>query len=75
MDDGRNYVPLTITVVSNITMLVSHNVIFIRYFMPMSHGVAKTELVTQKCSVKKEFSKNSHGSVCDKYSFLVKLQT
>ena len=30
-----------ITIVSNITVLVSRNVLFFGYFMPMSHGVNK----------------------------------
>ena len=38
---GRNYV---ITIISNITVLVSHNVICFGYFMPMSHGVNKEAL-------------------------------
>ena len=29
------------TIVSNITVLVSHNIIFFEFFMPMSHGVNK----------------------------------
>ena len=32
---------ITITIVSNITVLVSHNIIFYGFFMPMSHGVNK----------------------------------
>ena len=35
---GRNYVPIMITVISIITMLVSHNVICFGYFIHMSHG-------------------------------------
>ena len=30
---------IIITIVSNITVLVSHNIIFFECFMPMSHGV------------------------------------
>ena len=35
----RNYVSMIITIVSNIIVLVSHNVIFFGYFMPTNHGV------------------------------------
>ena len=35
----RKNVSNIIAIVSNITMLVSHNVIFFRYFIPMSHGL------------------------------------
>ena len=37
----RNYMSITITIVSNITVLVSHNIIFCGFFMPMSHGFNK----------------------------------
>ena len=37
----RNYMSIIITIVSNITVLVSHNVIFFGFFMPMDHGVNK----------------------------------
>ena len=32
---------IIITIVSNITVLVSQNIIFFGYFMPMSHSVNK----------------------------------
>ena len=32
---------ITITIVSNITLLVSHNIIFFGFYVPMSHGVNK----------------------------------
>ena len=32
---------IVITIVSNIAVLVSHNIIFVEFFMPMSHGVNK----------------------------------
>ena len=41
LEIGRNYVSIIITIISNITVLVSHNVICFRYFIPMSHGVSK----------------------------------
>lgn len=42
LDICRNYVSITITTVSNITMFVSYNVIiWFGYFMPMSYGVNK----------------------------------
>ena len=37
----RNYMSIIITIVSNITVLVSHNVTFFGFFMPMDHGVNK----------------------------------
>ena len=37
---GRNYLSVII-ISSNITVLVSHNIICFGYFMPMSHGVSK----------------------------------
>ena len=37
----RKYVTVLVTMVSDITVLVSQNVIFFRYFMPMGHGVNK----------------------------------
>ena len=37
---GRNYMSIIITIVSNITVLVSH-IIFFGFFMPTSHGVNK----------------------------------
>ena len=40
MEICRNYVPNKITIISNITVLVSHCICF-RYFMPMSHDVNK----------------------------------
>lgn len=41
MEKDRNYVSLIIIIVSNITGLVSHNVIFVGYFMPMHYSVNK----------------------------------
>ena len=38
---GRNYVSSIFTIISNITVLVSHHVIFFGYFMSISHGVYK----------------------------------
>ena len=42
---GRNYILsitlIIITIVSNITVLVSQNIIFFGFFIPMSHGVNK----------------------------------
>ena len=38
---GRNYASIIITIISNITVLGSHNNIFFGYFMPFSHGVNK----------------------------------
>ena len=35
----RNYVSIIITIVDNITVLVSHNVIFFGFSMPMGRGV------------------------------------
>ena len=32
---------IIITIASNITVLVSYNIILFRFFMPMSHGVKK----------------------------------
>ena len=37
----RNYMSIIITIVSNITVSVSRNIIFFGFFMPMSHGVNK----------------------------------
>ena len=39
LEISRNYTSIIIAIVSNITVLVSHNTIFFGYFMPMSHGV------------------------------------
>ena len=41
LEKGRNYVSFIITIVSNITLLLSHTVIFFRYFISLSHGVNK----------------------------------
>ena len=41
---GRNYVSIIITVISNISVLVSHNAICSGCFMPLSHGVNKKAL-------------------------------
>ena len=38
---GINYVSIITTIVINFTALISHNAIFVGYFMPMSHGVNK----------------------------------
>ena len=35
----RNYASITITIIGNITVLVSYSVICFGYFMPISHGV------------------------------------
>ena len=40
----RNYVSILITIISNITVLVSHNVICFIFFMPISHYVNQTLL-------------------------------
>ena len=37
----RNYMSIIITIVSNITVLVSYHIIFVGFFMPMIHGVNK----------------------------------
>ena len=36
-----NYMSILITIVSNITVLVSHNIIFYRFFISVNHGVNK----------------------------------
>ena len=41
LETGRNYESILITIISNITVLVSHNVICFGYFFPTSHGVSK----------------------------------
>ena len=41
LEIGRNYKSNIIVIVNNITVLMSHNVIFHGSFMPMSHGVNK----------------------------------
>ena len=41
MKIARNYVSIVITIISNITVLVSHNAICFGHFIPMSHGVNK----------------------------------
>ena len=38
---GKNNMSIVIAIVSNITVLVSHNVIFFGGYMPMSHDVNK----------------------------------
>ena len=43
LEKGRTYVSIIITIVSNITMLMSHIAIFFRYLMPLSHGVNKED--------------------------------
>ena len=37
----RNYMSIIITIASNITVLMSHNIILFGFFMPVSHGVNK----------------------------------
>ena len=39
LEISRNYVSFTITIISNITVLVSHNVICFGFFMPINHCV------------------------------------
>ena len=41
LEIGRNYVSIMITIISNINVLVSHNVTCFGYFMPVSHGFIK----------------------------------
>ena len=41
LEIDRNYVSIIITIISNITVLVSHNVIWFECFMPMSHSINK----------------------------------
>ena len=41
METARNYVSIIITIISNITVLVLHNVICFGYFIAMSYGVNK----------------------------------
>ena len=41
LETGRNYVSIIITIISNITVLVSNSVFCFGCFMPMSHGVNK----------------------------------
>ena len=41
LETRRNYMSIIITIVSNITLSVSRNIIFLKFFMPMSHGVNK----------------------------------
>ena len=41
LEKGRNYVSTITIITSNITLLMSHNVIWFRCFMPVSHGVNK----------------------------------
>ena len=41
LEIGRNYVSVIITIINNITVLVSHYVICFGYFISMSHGVNK----------------------------------
>ena len=47
----RNYAPILITIISNITVLVSHNVICFRFYMPISHYVNKKLLQLIVCIV------------------------
>ena len=39
LEISRNYASIIITIISNITVIVSHNVTCFGYFMPMSNGV------------------------------------
>ena len=41
LETARNYVSIIITIVSNITVFVSHNVLCFQYFMPISHCINK----------------------------------
>ena len=41
MEIGRNYMSIINIIISNITVLVSHKVIYFGYFIPTSHGVNK----------------------------------
>ena len=41
LEKGRNYVSIIIAIVSNITVLLSHNIICSGCFMRMSHGINK----------------------------------
>ena len=41
LEKGTKYVSIIITIIGNITALVSDSVIFFGYFMSMSHGVIK----------------------------------
>ena len=40
-EKSRNYVSIIVNIVSNITVLMSQNVILFGYFMPIGHGVNK----------------------------------
>ena len=39
LEISRNYVPIIITIIRNITVLVSQNVICLEYFITMSHSI------------------------------------
>ena len=41
MEIGRNYASIIITIINNITVPVSHNVLCFGCFMPISHGIKK----------------------------------
>ena len=41
LEIDRNYVSIIITIISNITVLVSHNAICFGYFIRISHDVNK----------------------------------
>ena len=43
--EDRNYVSIIITIISNITVSVYHNIICLRYFMPMTHVVNEKALL------------------------------
>ena len=58
LEIGRKYVSIIITIVRNITVLVSYNIYLVWIFMPVSHGVNKyssqvpptTSLPTKVCT-------------------------
>ena len=41
LEISRNYVSIIITIIRNITVLVSHNVICLEYFITMSHSIKR----------------------------------
>ena len=45
LEIARNYVSIIITIINNITVLVSHSVICFGYFMAMSHAVSIRRLL------------------------------
>ena len=48
LEISRNYASIIITIVSNITVLVSCNAIFFGYFMPMSHKARLIKFLSSK---------------------------